>query len=61
MGKGKLKSFYITKELNEWLRLYSFRTEKSQGQIIREALKEYRKKNTLTPFTDIMKEVQGKE
>lgn len=43
--KGIVTTFYAGKEIKEWLRKASYVTRKSQAQIIREALKEYRKKH----------------
>jgi len=37
-------SAYVSQELGEWLRDMAYKTRKSQGQIIREALKEYKGK-----------------
>ena len=38
MGKTKLTSVYLTKELREWLRQYAFDNKLSQGEVMRRAL-----------------------
>ena len=47
MSKTDTKTtLYLNRELKDWLKEFSFKTDKSQGEIIREALTQYRETHT---------------
>ena len=43
MTKNKLTAVYLSKELREWLRQYAFDNVLSQGEVVRRALRLFRK------------------